>query len=103
VDTEPPKATAPLSDADRVIAGLRPRFRKCYQDGLSQDPLMGGKATVIAKVGPNGEVISTQIGSSQGLSGAVTSCLARVVGNATFTGNGSITTLNVPVTLVQQK
>jgi hypothetical protein len=95
--------TGAISDADRVIAKLRPRFRKCYQDGLSHDPSMGGKATIAARIGPNGEVLSSDVASSDGLSSAVTTCLAKVVQSAEFTGTGSITTLRVPVTLVKQK
>lgn len=97
-------ATVPISDADRVVAGLRNRFRKCYQDGLNSDPSMSGKVTITAKVGPNGEVQSASPSSNTGLSPAVASCIARVVRNAQFSppgGGGS--TLNIPVTFVQQK
>lgn len=96
-------ATVPISDADRVIAGLRPRFRQCYQTGLNSDPSMAGKVVVSAKVGPNGEVSSADIASNSGLSPAVASCIAGVVKRAQFSppgGGGS--TLNIPVTFVQQ-
>jgi hypothetical protein len=64
---------------------------------------MSGKAMLVAKIAPNGEVQSTEVGSNDGLSSAVTSCLSRVVQNAQFTGNGAVTTLRVPVSLLQQR
>ena len=96
-------ATVPISDADRVIAGLRPRFRQCYQTGLNSDPSMSGKVVITAKVGPNGEVSDANVSSNTGLSAGVASCIANVVKRAQFNppgGGGS--TLNIPVTFVQQ-
>jgi TonB family protein len=96
-------ATVPISDADRVVAGLRPRFRACYQQGLNSDPSMSGKVVISAKVGPNGEVSSADIASNSGLSATVASCIARVVRNAQFSApGGGGSTLNIPVTFVQQ-
>ncbi|MCW5831607.1 MAG: AgmX/PglI C-terminal domain-containing protein [Labilithrix sp.] len=96
-------ATVPISDADRVIATLRPRFRQCYQTGLNSDPGMSGKVVITAKVGPNGEVSDANVSSNTGLSQSVASCIANVVKRASFNppgGGGS--TLNIPVTFVQQ-
>ena len=96
-------ATVPVSDADRVIAGLRPRFRACYQQGLNTDPSMSGKVTITAKVGPNGEVSSADVSSNNGLSAGVAQCIARAVRNAQFSApGGSGSTLSIPVTFVQQ-
>jgi hypothetical protein len=96
-------ATVPVSDADRVIAGLRPRFRQCYQTGLNSDPSMSGKVVVTAKVGPNGEVSSADVTSNTGLSQSVASCIASAVRRAQFNPpGGSGSTLNIPVTFVQQ-
>jgi hypothetical protein len=97
-------ATVPISDADRVIAGLRGRFRQCYQTGLNSDPTMSGKVVITAHVGPNGEVDSSNVSSNSGLSPAVASCIAGVVRRATFAApGGGGSTLNIPVTFVQQK
>lgn len=103
VDTAPPKMNGVISDADSVIAKLRPRFRKCYQDGLNIDPTMSGKAVLAVKIGPNGEVQSTSVESNEGLSQAVTGCMQKAIGNATFTGNGNVTTMRVPVTMLKQQ
>jgi hypothetical protein len=96
-------ATVPISDADRVVAGLRARFRSCYQTGLNSDPTMSGKVVISAKVGPNGEVSGADVASNTGLSPGVAQCIAGVVKRATFSppgGGGS--TLSIPVTFVQQ-
>jgi len=96
-------ATVPISDADRVIAGLRARFRSCYQQGLNSDPSMAGKVLISAKVGPNGEVSSADVAQNTGLSPTVASCIAGVVKRATFSApGGGGSTLQIPVTFVQQ-
>jgi hypothetical protein len=97
-------ATVPVSDADRVIAGLRGRFRQCYQTGLNSDPTMAGKVVISAHVGPNGEVDSANVASNNGLSPTVAGCIAGVVRRATFSApGGGGSTLSIPVTFVQQK
>ena len=104
VDVRPPTMTGPpLSDADRVVAGLRPRFRKCYQDGLNDDPNMSGKTVLAAKVQPNGEVANVEVAENQGLSPKVTACMSRALKNAQFNGNGSFSTVRVPVTMIQNR
>jgi len=97
-------ASVPVSDADRVIAGLRPKFKNCYQKGLAGDPNMSGKVIVAAKIAPTGEVDKADIASNTGLSPEVASCIARAVRNANFAApGGSGSTIQIPVTFVQQK
>jgi len=96
-------ATVPISDADRVVAGLRGRFRSCYQTGLNSDPNMSGKVIISARVGPNGEVSSADVAQNTGLSPGVAACIAGVVKRATFSApGGGGSTLSIPVTFVQQ-
>jgi hypothetical protein len=102
VATQPAQMSAPVSNAESVIASLRPRFRRCYEAGLNQDPTISGKAVIVAKIAPNGTVQSAEVGSSQGLPASVTTCLANVVSRAEFAANGSMTTLSVPVSVVHQ-
>jgi TonB family protein len=93
----------PVNNADRVIAGLRGRFRSCYQQGLNTDPNMEGKVVISAKIGPNGEVENASVASNQGLSSSVASCIQRAVRNAQFDApGGSGSTLNIPVTFKKQ-
>lgn len=103
VETQPPSTVGgTISDADRVVAKLRPRFKKCYQDGLNVNPTMSGKAVFVAKVGPNGEVSSTDIASNDGLSPQVTACISKVISHAEFTANGSAATVRIPVSMLLQ-
>ena len=74
----------PISDADRVVAGLRPKFRACYQSGLNDDPAMQGRVILSARVAPDGTVESVDPASGEGLSARVTSCLADTVKRAQF-------------------
>jgi hypothetical protein len=96
-------ATVPVANAERVIAGLRPGFRACYNTGLQQDPGMAGSVTITVKIGPNGEVSSAEASSNNGLSDGVVKCIARKLRNAQFDPpGGSGSTINVPVKFVQQ-
>jgi TonB family protein len=96
-------ATVAVSNAERVVAGLRPGFRACYNQGLQSDPGMSGRVLVSAKISPNGEVASADAAQNSGLSAGVVQCILRKVRNAQFDApgpNGS--TLQIPVTFVQQ-
>ena len=96
-------ATVPVPGADGTVASLRARFRSCYQTGLLTDPTMSGKVLISARIGPNGEVTSSEIASMSGLSPAVGQCIAGVVKRATFSPpGGGGATLQIPVTFVQQ-
>ena len=92
----------PVSDADRVIASLRPELRSCYQkQGLNRDPRMQGCVIMDARVSVAGEVMSTDILVSHGLSADVGTCLVSVLRSATFAPpDGGAAHLHVPVTFV---
>jgi hypothetical protein len=93
--------TLAIPDADRVIAGLRPRFRGCYQQGLAKDPSIEGRVVVRAVV-TSGAVTHTTIVQNTGLPEPVVECITGVARNALFAGaaNG---TLDIPVSFLQQK
>ena len=97
-------ATVPVNNAERVVAGLRAKFRSCYNQGLQSDPTMQGAVTISTKVAPNGEVSSADVVSNSGLSDSVAKCIARAVRNAQFDAPGGTgSTINIPVKFVQQK
>jgi hypothetical protein len=96
-------ATVAVSNAERVVAGLRPGFRACYNQGLQSDPGMSGKVLVSAKISPNGEVASADAAQNTGLSQSVVQCILRKVRNAQFDSPGANgSTLQIPVTFIQQ-
>jgi hypothetical protein len=97
-------ASVPVNNASAVIAGLRGRFRACYQRGLDGNPDMSGGVTMSVKVGPNGEVEGVSPGGQSGnLSPAVVGCIAGALRNAQFDApGGSGSTLTVPVTFKKQ-
>jgi hypothetical protein len=95
--------TGSISNADDVIASLRPRFRDCYQEGLRADPAMEGKVLVSAKVSPAGEVTSADIAFLSGLSNEVAACIVALVKAATFASQNTSSTLQIPVTFVVAK
>lgn len=79
-----------VAGADRVIGGLRPRFRACYQTGLNADPGMRGTLVVRAETAGDGGVTKADIVSNAGLSPAVASCVANSLRRAVFSGAGSV-------------
>ncbi len=96
-------STTPIANSDRVVAGLRPRFRQCFQQGLNMDPGMAGKLVIVAKVTPTGEVASADVQVNTGLSSAVAACATRVVRNAQFAPPNDATTISIPVVFVPEK
>jgi hypothetical protein len=104
VEMGAPIASAHVNGAERVVASLKPKFRACYNKGLLIDSSMAGSVTIVAKIGPNGEVTSADPSGGAGLSPEVQSCLAKVVRNARFEAvAGTGATLQIPVKFVQQR
>jgi hypothetical protein len=96
-------ASVPVANAERVIAGLRAKFRLCYNQGLSQDPGMSGAVTMVVKIAPNGEVNSADASGNSGLSDGVIKCISRALKNAQFDPPGaSGSVLQVPAKFVKQ-
>jgi hypothetical protein len=96
-------ASVPVANAERVIAGLRPKFRLCYNQGLAQDPGMSGSVTMVVKIAPNGEVDSANAANNSGLSDSVVKCIQRALKNAQFDAPGSSgSVLQVPAKFVKQ-
>jgi TonB family protein len=69
----------PIDSLARRVAGLRPRLRHCYAAGLSSDPSIAGKLTIVATVTPEGEVARAEVSSSTGVSPGVGACAAAAV------------------------
>ncbi len=100
---DPPPAEVP--NAPQVIASLQGMFRRCYQNGLDrEDPDMAGSVRVTAKIGPNGEVVSTSASASGTVTSTVASCIASKVQGAQFSAptNGQGAVLVIPVGLKKQ-
>jgi hypothetical protein len=94
----------PVPDADRVAAGMRPRFRQCYQRGLASDPSLSGKLVIDAKIDPTGAVTTAEIVTNTGLSPEVAQCTAGVVKRAMFSAPGATgSRMNIPITFTQQR
>ncbi len=93
-------ATRPIADADRVIAGLRPRLRLCFTNGLKADPKMNGRVMYTVSVAGDGSVTTANVVSNTGIAFDVVTCQVGVLKRAQFTApGGSGSTLNVPITL----
>ena len=98
----PSQGTA-SSGVERVVAGLRPAFKSCYQRGLAKDPSLAGSTTIVTKVEPDGRVGASSPRGTAGLGDEVTACLAGVVGGARFDPSPAGATLEIPVRFEQRR
>lgn len=100
----PPLVTGDVPNAQSVVAGMAPGFRRCYQRELSQgNPNAEGSVRFTVRVGPNGEVMSASP-SGGGLPGSLISCAQARVLSAQFSppSNGGAT-LVIPVSFRKQQ
>ncbi len=91
-----------IANASSVVARMRGRFKACYQAGLNQNPEMSGSATLVAKIGPNGQVTSVG-GGAGGSLGSIVPCLKAVVRSGAFSPpEGGSAVVSIPITFVKQ-
>lgn len=87
----------PVSNADRVVAGLRGRFHVCYTQGASH-PEVKGRVLFSVTLTSAGLVDSIEPAQVEGLGENVVACLARVIRSASFSApGGKGATLQVPL------
>jgi hypothetical protein len=100
----PPRVTGEVPNAEAVVASLRSGFRRCYELGLNDLPTMRGSVQVMARVGPNGEVLSVSASPAGSISSAVAGCVASRVRGAQFgPPRGGTAVISIPVKLTPQK
>jgi hypothetical protein len=93
-----------VSNAERVVAGMKAGFRACYNRGLASNPDLQGAVKITAKIGPNGEVVSATPAGGGSLGDEVVNCLVRRVQSATFNPpEGGGASIVIPITFVLQK
>lgn len=73
-----------VTNADRVVAGMRAGFRACYHRGLASDPEQRGSLRITAKLDAYGGVINATADRAGHLSQETTDCVLRRVQAATF-------------------
>jgi hypothetical protein len=92
-----------ISDASRVVAGMRAGFRACYNRGLQENPDAQGSIRLTIRVGPGGEVQGVSASPSGNLPGSVVSCVQSRASAAQFSPpEGGSAAVVVPVTFVKQ-
>lgn len=92
-----------VSNAARVVAGMRAGFRNCYQRGLSENPDAAGSIRLTIRVGAGGEVAGVSPSPSGSLPASVISCVVARAQAAQFDPpEGGSAVIAVPVTFVKQ-
>ncbi|HWA73803.1 MAG TPA: AgmX/PglI C-terminal domain-containing protein [Polyangiaceae bacterium] len=100
----PPSTSGGLvSNAAKVVAGMRAGFRACYQRGLAADPDASGSIRLTIRVGAGGEVSGVTASPAGNLPGTVVSCVQARAQVAQFDApQGGAAVIVVPVTFVKQ-
>ncbi|HET9958372.1 MAG TPA: AgmX/PglI C-terminal domain-containing protein [Polyangiaceae bacterium] len=92
-----------VSNAARVVAGMRAGFRACYQRGLNENPDASGSIRLTIQVGPGGEVSNVTAVPSGSLPPSVVSCVQARARAAQFDRpEGGAATIQVPVQFLKQ-
>lgn len=92
-----------VSNAARVVAGMRAGFRNCYQRGLAENPDASGSIRLTIRVGAGGEVAGVSPAPSGSLPASVISCVVARAQAAQFDPpEGGSAVIAVPVTFVKQ-
>lgn len=91
-----------VSNASRVVAGMRAGFRACYNRELQSNPDAQGRIQLTIKVGPGGEVQGVSAAPSGNLGSAVACVKARAAAAQFAPPDGGMAVVNVPVTFVKQ-
>ncbi len=92
---------ASVANASSAVARLRGRFKRCYQAGLNHNPEMAGSVSLVARVGPNGEVTSVG-GSASGPLSKIVPCLKAVVRSAAFSPpEGGSAVIVIPISFLR--
>jgi len=92
-----------VSNASRVVAGMRAGFRSCYNRGLAENPDAQGSIRLSIRVGPGGEVQGVTASPSGNLPGSVVSCVQSRASAAQFDPpEGGSAVVVVPVSFVKQ-
>ncbi|MCU0658061.1 MAG: AgmX/PglI C-terminal domain-containing protein [Polyangiaceae bacterium] len=73
-----------ISNASRVIGLARAKARACYQQGLSANPDMEGRASFTLTISGSGSVSSASVSPSGSLSGGVASCIKGALQGLSF-------------------
>jgi hypothetical protein len=72
---------------ESVVAGLRPRFKACYDRALADDPSMSGRVKLHIKIASDGTVARVESREST-LPEPVVHCLEEVVSATEFASPG---------------
>jgi hypothetical protein len=103
-DVLPPNTTGRVDDAARVVAGMRPGFRHCYQRALDGYPDAQGSIRLSIQVGPNGDVAGVGASPSGNIPGTLVSCVTGRARAAQFAApEGGSAVVNVPVIFRNQR
>ena len=99
----PSVAGGNITNASRVVAGMRAGFRNCYNRGLQENPDSQGSIRLSITVGANGEVLNVSATPSGNLPASVIACVQGRARAASFDPpEGGSAVVVVPVTLVKQ-
>jgi Ca-activated chloride channel family protein len=95
----PSMANGTITNAARVMAGLRAGFRACHQRSLNENPEVSGSGRLSIIVGSGGQVSSASFAPSGNLPANLVACVTQRARTAQFEPpqGGTLATLSVPL------
>jgi hypothetical protein len=76
--------TVDPAEAQQMVASRRRQVSACYERSLKRDPTLAGTITLLLRVGPAGQVLSSRVTDDTLKSRDVTECLRRETGGWLF-------------------
>jgi hypothetical protein len=73
-----------VPDADRVVVGLRPKFKACYDAWRKDGPHVAGMVTFSVRIGKDGHVAATSLTRRNSLPMPMVDCIRESLSGAVF-------------------
>lgn len=84
VSNKPTTSSSNVPDADRVIVGLRPKFKECYDTVRGNGPHIAGMVTCSLRIAKDGKVAAVSLSRRDRLPPPLVECLMSTLKGALF-------------------
>jgi len=86
----------------KEVGRLRKKYRACFIDALTKHPDLGGRVTLVVRIGSDGKVLSVG-GGGGGKIGPIVGCLKKETAAAQFPPpKAGSAVISIPITFVTQ-
>ncbi len=97
ISDAPTTSSSQVSEADRVVEGLRPKLRACYDKAVADGTRVSGMVTCGVRIAKNGKVAAVGVTRRSGLPAPLVECIVAELKNAQFDKRAEEGLIQVPV------